>query len=110
MFGRSAQSSGENYSNSIINSIVYYFSIDKCEIQVNGVNVSTLVYVYVGSNISLQCTCSNNETIELYYNGGLMENTSIVLISVSQSDSGLYSCIEQEQNMTYEINITVYCK
>ena len=112
LFGTSAQSGGENYSNGIINSIVYYFSIDKCEIQVNGENVSTLVYVYVGSSISLQCTCSNNETIEWYYNGSLIENTSIniTLISVSQSDSGLYSCIEQDQNMTYEINITVYCK
>ena len=101
LFGTSAQSSGENY-----------LFIDKCEIQVNGENISTLVYVYVGSSISLQCICSNNETVEWYYNGSLMENTSIdiVLRSVSQSDSGLYSCIEQEQNMTYEINITVYCK
>ena len=112
LFETSAQfSSGENYSNIIINSIAYLF-IDKCKIQVNGENVSTLVYVYVGSNVSLQCTCSNNETVEWYYNGSWMENTNIniVLRSVSQSDSGLYSCIEQDQNMTYVINITVYCK
>ena len=112
LFETSAQfSSGENFSNIIINSIAYLF-IDKCKIQVNGENVSTLVYVYVGSNVSLQCTCSSNETVEWYYNRSLMENTSIdiVLRSVSQSDSGLYSCIEQEQNMTYEVNITVYCK
>ena len=100
LFGTSAQSSGENY-----------LFIDNCEIQANGENISTIVYVYVGSSISLQCTCFNNETIEWYYNGSLMENTSIniVLISVSQSDSGLYSCV-YEKNMTYEINITVYCK
>ena len=114
LFETSAQFSsggGENYSNIIINSISY-LSIDKCEIQVNGENASTLPYVYVGSNISLHCTCSNNELVEWHYNGRLMENTSIIIVlrSMSQSDSGLYSCIELEQNMTYEINITVYCK
>ena len=108
LFGTSAQSSGKNYSNIIIISIVYYLSIDKCEIQVNGKNASTLV-VYVSSNISLRCTCPNNKTAEWYHNGNSIENTnkSIVLRSVSQSDSGLYGCIV---NMTYEVNITVYCK
>ena len=111
LFVQSISGDGETYSNIIIYSIVYLF-VGLCEIKVNGKSTSSSLYIYIGSSINLQCACQNNVTVKWYHNGSLFQNNITNVISlnlVSRSKSGTYRC-KGQNNITHEINITVYCK
>lgn len=92
---------------------LFILILDTCTVNVtiNTVQFENIIdtLVYVGSNVTLQCDCDNN-TMQWYYNEKWIGNISIVLNSALQSDSGEYSCIGQEDDKPYYINITVYCK
>ena len=79
------------------------------EYQYTNITDNSDILVFVGSNITLQCTC-NNDTIQWHYSETNSSSEILTLVSVEQSNSDEYTCIGQIQNVPYSINVTVYSK
>ena len=68
------------------------------------------ILVYVGNNVTLECSCENN-TILWTKLSGFVEDTEksiLTFVSVLKNISGMYSC--EENSTSNGMNITVYCK
>ena len=95
---------------------VQFVLIDTCTVDVTAnenqytkvINNSDIL-VYVGSYITLKCIC-DNDTVQWYYNGTNSSSGILTLVSLNQSDSDVYTCKGQIQNVPYNINIIVYSK
>ena len=79
------------------------------EYQHTNVTNNSNILVYVGSNITLQCTC-DNDIVQCYYNEKNISGGTFTLDSAEQLNSSIYTCKGQIQNVSYNINITVYSK
>ena len=79
------------------------------EYQCANITNNSDILVFVGSNVTLQCTC-DNDTIQWYYSETNNSSEILTLVSVEQSNSDEYTCIGQIQNVPYSINVTVYSK
>ena len=95
---------------------VHFVLIDTCTVNVevnekqftNNINNSDL-FVYVGSNVTLQCVC-DNDTVQWYYNGTNISDGMLALMSLKQLNSGIYTCKGHIKTAPYSIIFTVYSK
>ena len=79
------------------------------EYQHTNISNNSNILVYVGSNVTLQCSCGNT-TEHWYYNRANNSDGVLTLVSVKQSNSGVHTCMGQIHNVPFNINITVYSK
>ena len=95
---------------------VQFVLIDTCtvNVKVNEEQFTTItnnsdILIYVGSKVTLQCICEN-DTVQWYYNGTNTSDGTLALMSLKQSNSGIYTCKGKIQTIPYNINFTVYSK
>ena len=79
------------------------------EKQFTEVNSNNSFFVYVGSNVTVQCIC-DNDTVQLYFNGTNISDGTLGLMLLKQSNNGIYTCKGKIQTVSYNINFTVYSK
>ena len=79
------------------------------EKQFTKINSNNNFFVYVGSNVTVQCIC-DNDTVQLYYNGTNFSDGTLALMILKQSNNGIYTCKGKIQTVPYNINFIVYSK